>query len=599
MHRYMEYGSLRDAELVRLPLNGGPVQELAKGQMGGVPHFSAADPRSIYLLFDDGLNAVPLDGSGRRLFIQVTGPGYYFLPGRANVDDLRLSPDGQWVLAQVNQQLHLIRMPAELGKTIDIADTRIEQRRLTSVGADFLQWSHDGHEIAWAIGSTWYRSPLSRPGQVQSFNAVVEVPRATPRGALLLRGATVLTMRAGQSIPNADLLIVNDRISAIGSRGSLRAPKDVIERDVTGKWIVPGFIDDHDHLADVRRVVLDLESWGPAANLAYGVTTAFDPSTLSIDLLAYQDLIDAGLMTGSRIRSTGPALFSFNEFKSKAEVDAVLDRYAKHYRLSNIKLYRTGNRQVRQWIAQSALEHHLMVTTEGAGSTKLDLTQIQDGMAGAEHALPAAPLYRDVIELMARSGVGYNTTLMVASEAPAQDYFIVEKHPNADPKLNRFAPRFIVDMKTRKRTWRELADYPFPAYAESAARLARAGGLVGMGSHGEVPGLAFHWEMEGHVMGGMTPSETLYAATMGSARAIGRESELGSIEPGKIADLIILERDPLADIRNTLAITEVMQGGRLYSGDTLDQIWPSAKPFPEMWYRSDKPPGTPDPATPR
>ena len=178
-----------------------------------------------------------------------------------------------------------------------------------------------------------------------------------------------------------------------------------------------------------------------------------------------------------------------------------------------------------------------MVTTEGAGSTKLDLTQIQDGLAGAEHALPAAPLYRDVIELMARSGVGYNTTLMVSAEASAQDYFIVEKHPNADPKLNRFSPRFIVDMKTRKRTWRALEDYPFPAYAESAARVVRAGGLVGMGSHGEVPGLGFHWEMEGHVMGGMTTAETLYAATMGSARAIGRESDFGSIEQGKIADL--------------------------------------------------------------
>jgi imidazolonepropionase-like amidohydrolase len=315
-------------------------------------------------------------------------------------------------------------------------------------------------------------------------------------------------------------------------------------------------------------------------------------------MLAYQDLLDAGLMIGSRIRSTGPALFSFNEFKSKAEVDAVLERYAQHYRLSNVKLYRTGNRQVRQWIAQSAREHQLMVTTEGAGSTQLDLTHIQDGFAGAEHALPAAPLYRDVIELMARSGVSYNTTLMVSSEASAQDYFIVEKHPNADAKLNRFSPRFIVDMKTRMRTWRPLEDYPFPAYAESAARLVRAGGLVGMGSHGEVPGLGFHWEMEGHVIGGMTRTETLYAATMGSARAIGREADFGSIERGKIADLIVLDRDPLADIRNTLAIAAVMKGGRLYDGETLDELWPTTHRFPELWYRSDKPPGTPGPVEP-
>ena len=330
-------------------------------------------------------------------------------------------------------------------------------------------------------------------------------------------------------------------------------PKDAAVRDVSGKWILPGFIDDHDHVADIRRGLLDLESWGVAANLAYGVTTAFDPSTLSIDMLAYQDLIDAGLITGSRIRSTGPAIFSFNEFDSKLAVDRVLDRYRDFYRLSNIKLYRSGNRRVREWIAQSAREHGLRVTTEGANSDKLDLTQVQDGVSGSEHALQTTPLYEDVVQLMARSGVSYNTTLMI--EGGGQDYFVVERKPNGDPKLNRFAPRFIVDMKTRKRDWRDLSDAQFPAFAASARKVMLAGGIVGMGSHGEIPGLGFHWEMEAHVMGGWTPLEVLRAATLGSAEAIGREADLGSLEPGKIADLVMLDHDPLADIRNTLSIS--------------------------------------------
>lgn len=595
MHRYMEYGPMRDAELLVIPIDGGTPRQIAKGSMGGVPHFSNSLPGSVELVFDDGLNAVALDGSGRKNLLQVTGPGYYFLPGRVSVDDLRLSPDGKWVLAQVAQQLHVLAMPSEPGKTIDVAQSDVSHRKLTEVGADFLQWSEDGSDICWALGSTWYRQTLNGKSTPRSFAATVEVPRDTPQGTLLLRGATVLTMRGDEAISNADLLIVNDRIAAVGASGSIAVPKGAAVRDVTGKWIVPGFIDDHDHVADVRRVVLDAESWGPAANLAYGVTTAFDPSTLSIDMLAYQDLLDAGLMIGSRIRSTGPALFSFNEFRSKTEVDRVLERYAKHYRLNNVKLYRTGNRRVREWIAQSALEKGLMVTTEGAGATRLDLTQIQDGLAGAEHALPTAPLYDDVVQFMARSGVSYNTTLMVASSASAQDYFIVARHPNADPKLNRFAPRFIVDMKTRQRTWRELADYPWPEYAASAARIMRAGGIVGMGSHGEVPGLGFHWEMEGHVMGGWTAAETLQAATMGSAKAIGRESEFGSIERGKIADLVILDRDPLADIRNTLSINAVMKSGRLYDANTLAELWPRQREFPTPWYRSDRPPGTPDP----
>ena len=609
MHRYMEYGALRDAELVALPSSGGVAQVIAKGSMGGVPHFGP-DHAQVAMLFDDGLNSVVLDGSGRRKLVQVTGPGYYFLPGRAPADDLRLSPDGRWLLVQIAQQLHLLAMPERAGDTIDLAAPPVLHRKLTDVGADFLQWSADSRTIGWALGASWFRRALAdialappgsidttaRPGNPVRTDAVVELPRAAAAGTLLLRGGTAITMRGDEVIRNADIVVTDGRIAAIGAHGTVSVPAGATIRDVSGRWIVPGFIDDHDHVADIRRGVLDLESWGVAANLAYGVTTAFDPSTLSIDMLAYQDLIDAGLMTGSRIRSTGPALFSFNELTSKNQVDRLLDRYRDFYRLGNIKLYRTGSRRVRQWIAQSAREHGLLVTAEGATTDKLDLTQVQDGIAGSEHALPATPLYRDVIELFARSGVSYNLTLMI--NGGGQDHFIVATQPNRDAKLNRFAPRFIVDMKTRKRDWRDLADAQFPAYAASAARIVRAGGIVGMGSHGEVPGLGFHWEMQAHVVGGWTPAEALRAATLGSARAIGRESDLGSLDVGKVADMVVLDRDPQADIRNTLAIAVVVQGGRIYDGATLDQLWPTPHAFGRPWYRDDGPPGAPDPASP-
>lgn len=609
MHRYMEYGPLRDAELVAVPASGGDQRVIARGSMGGTPHFGPA-ARDVNMLFDDGLNAVKLDGSGRRLVVQVTGPGYYFLPGRAPVDDLRLSPDGKWLLAQIAQQLYVLARPGKDGTTIDLASPGVLHRKLTEIGADFLNWSADGPTIDWSIGSSWFSRPLgdvklldaastitsADSGQPQRWDADVTSARSTATGALLLRGATALTMGPKGTISNADILVVDGRIAAVGPSGSVRLPSGIQVRDVSGKWIVPGFIDDHDHVADVRRGLLDLDSWGVAANLAYGVTTAFDPSTLSIDMLAYQDLIDAGLITGSRIRSTGPALFSFNEFGSKREVDRVLDRYRDFYRLSNLKLYRTGNRRVRQWVAESAREHGLRVTTEGANSDKLDLTQIQDGVSGSEHAIQATPLYDDVVQLMARSRVSYNTTLMI--EGGGQDYFIVDRKPNRDPKLNRFAPRFIVDMKTRKRDWRDIQDDLFPAYAAGALKVLHAGGIVGMGSHGEIPGLGFHWEMEAHVMGGWTPEEALRAGTLGSSQAIGRDADLGSLERGKIADLVVLDRNPLANIRNTLAISLVMQAGRLYDASTLDELWPVTRPFGHPWYRDDRPPGVPDPSLP-
>jgi cytosine/adenosine deaminase-related metal-dependent hydrolase len=101
--------------------------------------------------------------------------------------------------------------------------------------------------------------------------------------------------------------------------------------------------------------------------------------------------------------------------------------------------------------------------------------------------------------------------------------------------------------------------------------------------------------MEAHVMGGWTPAEVLRAATLGSAEAIGREADLGSIEPGKVADLVVLDRDPLVNIRNTLSLSMVMQGGRLYDSSTLDELWPEARPFPRPWYWDDRPPGAHDP----
>jgi Amidohydrolase family/WD40-like Beta Propeller Repeat len=602
MHSYMEYGALRACELVRLPATGpiGPdaARIVTHGMMGGTPHFGA-DSKIVYLNFDDGLHEVRLDGSGDRMLVKVTGPGWYYVEGRAPADDLRVSPDGQWVLAQFAQQLHVLKMPPP-GTITDIAQAGNFHRQLTDAGADFFAWGNGGRSITWALGSTFYRRSLAAlSGPTEAFKAVVELPRAVVRGNLLLRGATLITEREGEVIPDADLLIVNDRIAAFGPRGSVRVPARTKIWAVPGKWIVPGFIDTHDHIADIRRGILDFDSWGPLANLAYGVTTAFDPSPLSIDMLAYQDAIDAGLMPGSRIAQTGTAIFSFNEFHSYAQVRAVLGRYRDDYRVGNLKMYRSGNRRVRQWIAMAARELGLQPTTEGALSMKLDMTQIIDGYAGNEHALTAVPLYADMVSLLAKSGVEWTATLQITNGGPeGQDYFIVRDHPADDPKLNRFAPRFVVDLKTRVRTFRELNEYLFPRVASSAAAVQRAGGLIGIGSHGEMPGLGFHWELQAHVMGGMTPAEALRAGTIGSAAAIGRAAEFGSVEPGKFADLVILNGDPLADIANTLAIDSVVLGGRIRDGRTMNEQWPEARALPRRWYCDDRPPGTPDPCAP-
>lgn len=597
LNSYVEFGQLRAADLVRLS-DSGSAQILLSGRIGGTPHFGPT-PGIVYVNEGDGVHAVAWNGpASDSLAVQAVGPNWYFAQGPAAADDLRISPDGRWVIAQIAQQLHLLNMPDKAGETVDLSAPAVRHRRITDVGADFFGWSQDARTIWWSVGSTLHRRALAdislepsgaQPGPADVGGTArplaVTVPRDTPHGTLLLRGARAITMKGDEVIPAADILIVDDHIRAVGSRNSFPIPADATIRMLDGATVVPGFIDIHDHVADIRRDILDMHNWGPAANLAYGVTLSFDPSSLSIDMLAYQDLLDSGQMIGSRIMTTGPALFSFNDFRSKAEVKAVLSRYREDYRLGNIKQYRTGNRRTRQWVVEAARELGLNPTTEGALSHKLDLTHIIDGYSGNEHSIPPVALHEDLLKLFAQSGTSYTLTLQIThGGTPAQNYFISRDAPHGDAKYARFAPDWFRDQKFWQREWRDPGEYVFADVAKSAARFIRMGGLLGVGAHGEVPGLGTHWEMQAYAMGGMTPMEVLRAATISGAKAIGRDADFGSIEPGKYADLVILDRNPLDDIANTLSIRQVMKNGRLYDGEGLAEVWPRQQPMAPFWF---------------
>jgi len=144
------------------------------------------------------------------------------------------------------------------------------------------------------------------------------------------------------------------------------------------------------------------------------------------------------------------------------------------------------------------------------------------------------------------------------------------------------------ELTQRRPGWIRDEEFQFREAAAQAAKIQRAGGLVGVGGHAELQGLGYHWEMWAFVMGGMLPVEALRAATIDGARIIGIDEDLGSIESGKLADLVILNKNPLEDIRNSTAIYQVMQDGRLYDGETLDQIWPKTQPLKPFWWWDDE-----------
>jgi imidazolonepropionase-like amidohydrolase/Tol biopolymer transport system component len=602
------------ADLIKIPVeHSGPgtdVKIITSGFLRSGAQFTN-DAGALYLNFSDGLYRVPFDGTKPRRVLNVVGPTYYFMEGTAPADGVKISPDGRWALAQITQQLYLIRIPHGMEATsteldVELAKSSPVETRLTSVGADFFDWADGGKTITWALGATFFREKLadvkigsSEPpagtdmerASIEHIPVTVEVPRDTPKGAIVLRGGTAITMQTKDNdgmIRDADVVILDDHIAAVGKRGTVPVPQGAKIFDETDRFIVPGFIDNHIHWGSIRRGILDTECWEFQAALAYGVTATLDPSSLSIDTFTYQDMLDAGMMTGSRIYTTGPALFSFNHIDTEEEALNNIRRNTDFYRTYNLKEYRTGNRRQRELVAEAARTLDVLTTTEGAMDMKLDMTQIQDGFPSDEHAFSAVPIADDIVQLFAKTGVSYTPTLQISNGGLwGQSYFFSGESSYFDQKLRHFTPHFVLAKKMERLHSGLLQEYSFPAVAEGAARIQRAGGLVGVGSHGELPGLGYHFELQALAMGGMTPEEVLWAATMGSAKAIGRDGEFGSLMPGKYADLIVLDKDPTLDIHNTLSIDSVMKNGRLYDGATLDEIWPRQRMQPVTWWQRE------------
>ncbi|HXM94505.1 MAG TPA: amidohydrolase family protein [Candidatus Dormibacteraeota bacterium] len=655
-------GQTGNADLVWIPSDGGEPNLILPARGAGGPHFTH-DKDRVYVYTPQGLVSLRYDGTDRRTHIVVKGQGLYFFEEPIPADDVQPSPDGQWVLAHVMNQLYVIAMPVVGGETptVNVMTASVPVKRLTDIGADYFAWADDGKTITWAIGSSLFREPLSavsfeppkdekkdadkkdpdkkdgdakdasendaehqQPARqvannlqaqkdekkedkkndkkdekkepkklkeeeknVEEIPVVLEVPRKTPKGKIVLRGATVVTMKGpngDEILKNADIVIENNRIKSVGARGSIPAGAKLF--DVKGKTIVPGFIDTHAHWTEIRRGILDTQNWSFLANLAYGVTSGLDVQTGSNDMFAYQDLADSGDIIGLRAFSTGPGVFSDNNFQSMEEVKGVLLKYEKYYGTHNIKSYIVGNRKQRQYMVQAAKELEMMPTAEGGLDLKLDLTHLIDGFHGNEHTLPITPLYKDVIQMFAQSGIAETPTLIVNYGGPfGENYWYENSDVHDDVKLNHFTPHRIIDQKTKRRPeWFRKDEYAFPKLAAQMTKLQRAGGLVGVGSHGQLQGLGYHWEMWMLASGGMTPLEVLRCATLNGSKIIGRPQDLGSIEPGKLADLIILDKNPLDDIHNTNTVRWVMKNGELFEGDTLNQVWPEQKNLAPLWF---------------
>jgi imidazolonepropionase-like amidohydrolase/Tol biopolymer transport system component len=533
-----------------------------------------------------------------------------------NATQIVPSPDGKWVAFAERYRAYVSAFPRS-GRTIDLGPrvTAFPSARISQNAGLYLHWSGDSTRVFWALGPELFSRDLSRtfaflsasdekPAEPESAGLDISfsAPSDLPTGSVALVGARIITMADGSAakagagrpardgvIENGTIVVEGNRIVAVGPAGAVRVPTGATRIDVRGKTIIPGLIDAHAHVQGESQGLLAQTSWPLAANLAYGVTTAHDPSNDTETVFQNIELIRAGQKLGPRLFSTGTILYGA-ETPFKAVVDNYDDALAHIRRMKavgafSVKSYNQQRRDVRQMILKAARAEGLMVVPEGGSLVYYNETMVHDGHTGVEHSLPVPRVYNDIAQLFGQARSAYTPTLIVGYGGLfGENYWYQHANVWENQRLLTFTPREIVDARSRRRPMAADDDFSHIDISTGAKRILDAGGLVQLGAHGQLQGLGAHWELWMLQQGGMTPLEALRCGTLNGARYLGLDRDLGSLETGKLADLIVLDRNPLENIRNSDSVRYVMMNGRVYEAATLAEVGNRPRPRPSFWW---------------
>jgi Tol biopolymer transport system component/imidazolonepropionase-like amidohydrolase len=576
--------------------NRGPSRRMTR------PTFSADGERIFYVEDEKPekptevpktlLCSVKLDGTDRRVRLRW---------GKA--EEAAVSPDERYVAFNELHNAYVTTLPEAGADLVEVAleNTALPLGTLTDEGGEWVGWADGGKTVTWIFGPTYHRLALEKALPVpvkpepkppaptkdgkkeeakkpvlpesQKIEIALSVPRARPAGVVAYTGARVVTMKGDEVLEAATVLVDGDRVKAVGTGIAVPAGARVV--DLSGRTIIPGLIDEHAHLHDSSLDIFPERPWKYLANLAYGITTTHDPSASTHEAFGQSEMVEADLMPGPRIFSTGVVLYGADS-PGRAIVKSLDD--ARHHvrRLKalgafSVKSYMQPRREQRQWIIEAAREEGMLVVPEGGGNLEADMTMILDGHTTVEHALPITPLRKDVVTLFARSGTSYTPTLLVAYSGISGDKWF-HQHEDfwKDQRLLKYVPQGIVDKLGRIRGIMATdEDWHHIDVAASALKVMQAGGRVCLGGHGQMQGLGPHWELRAFVQGGMTPLQALRVATLYPAQTLGLDQDLGSIEPGKLADFVVLEKNPLESIENSTSVALVVKNGTAYTPDEL------------------------------
>lgn len=465
------------------------------------------------------------------------------------------------------------------GKAIEVGPNAkgLPIEKVSDQAGEWIQFSHDSQSLFWVLGNTLYRQTLDNLEADPSTRTLeLKVPHAKPETAYALVGGKAITMGDTGTIEEATLIIEGNRIKEIGPRARVTVPRNATVVDISGQVILPGFIDTHAHGSQASEGITPQQNWVDLARLAFGVTTVHDPSNNTQEIFSASEMTKAGIISAPRTFSTGTILYGASG-SYRAEVGSLEDAMFHLKRMQavgafTVKSYNQPRRDQRQKILQAARELRMMVVPEGGSLFMNNMTMIVDGHTGIEHTLPVQYAYDDVMDLWRNTGVGYTPTLCVAfGRLSGERYWYEEADLWEHPRLQRFIPPHVLQPRARRREKAPLEDYNHIKVASITKQLVDQNGLVQAGGHGQLNGICTHWEMWSFVQGGMTPLEALRCGTLNGARYIGLDGDLGSLETGKLADLVIFKKDhdPSENIRHSEHIEWVMANGRLFDAATM------------------------------
>ncbi len=582
-----------------LPVTGGETRFVT--EEGIWPVFSADGQRIFYqtggYLFGSltkSLYSVRLDGSDKRKHAE----GKY-------AQRFVISPDNQWIAWSELYKVYVAPFP-QTGRTIELS-SKSKAVPIAQVARDAgynIHWSADSRKLFWTLGNEYFSDALAErflflegardtvpPMDSAGLKVGLVLPADRPEGVIAFTRARIITMRGDEVIEEGTLVVEGNRIAAVGPSEEVRIPKGAHLIDCRGKTILPGLVDVHAHVGNFRYGLSPQKQWEYYANLAYGVTTAHDPSSNSEMIFSQSEMIRAGHMVGPRLFSTGVILYGADgDFK--AVIHSLEDarsalRRTKAFGAFSVKSYNQPRRNQRQQIIQAARELGMLVVPEGGSTFYHNMTQIVDGHTGVEHNIPVVPLFRDVIELWKQTEAHNTPTLIVNYGSVSGEYYWYQ-HTNVWEKerLLAFTPRQIVDARSRHRTMIPEEEYENGHILTSRQlkKLQDAGVPVNLGAHGQLQGLGAHWELWMLQQGGMSNLQALRCATLNGARYLGMDHQIGSLEPGKLADLIVLDENPLEDIRNSEYVRYTMVNGRLYDAATMNEIGNYDRPRTRFYF---------------